>query len=96
MRISVQRSGGFAGLTDNIANVDTSQLDPETEAKVSAKVASIGFFDYPAEVTGPVGADMYRYEITVTDGAKRHSVTFVESANEAAGLLDLVQTLKEI
>lgn len=96
MRIMVQRSGGFAGLTENIANVDTSQLNPETEKEISAMIVNVGFFDYPAVVTGPVGADMYRYEITVTDGAKRHSVTFVESAPEAAGLFDLVQSLKEI
>jgi Emfourin len=94
MRITVQRSGGFAGLTENIADLETSHLDPETEKKISAKIAGVGFFNYPSVVTGDVGADMYRYEITVTDGAKRHSVAFVESAPEAAGLLDLVQTLK--
>ncbi len=95
MRITVKRTGGFAGLTENIADLDTTQLDSESSVKVAAKVDSIGFFDYPAVVAGPVGADMYRYEVTVADG-ESHTVTFSENAPEAAALLDLVQTLKTI
>lgn len=97
MKITVKRSGGFAGLTENIADLDTSQLDRETADKIAAQVASAGFFDYPAEAAGgAVGADMYRYEITVTDGARHHKVSFAESAPEAAALLDLVNTLQAI
>ena len=97
MKITVKRSGGFAGLTENVADLDTSQLARETAEKISAKVASVGFFDYPAEVAGgAVGADMYRYEITVTDGTRHHSVSFAESVAAAAALLDLVHTLQAI
>ena len=93
MKITVKRTGGFAGLTENIADLDTSQL----ESGVAAKVRKIGFFDYPAVVAaGAVGADMYQYEITVTDGPRHHSVAFSEAAPEAAPLLDLVQTLENI
>ncbi len=97
MRITVKRSGGFAGLTENIADLETGQMGPDTGAQMSAKVASVGFFGYPAEVVGGVvGADMYRYEITVTDRPKRHAVAFGETATGAAALLDLVQSLGAI
>jgi hypothetical protein len=93
MRITVKRTGGFAGLTENIADLDTSTLESGTAEKVAAKVREIGFFDYPAVMAaGAVGADMYQYEITVTDGPRHHSVAFSEGALEAAPLLDLVQT----
>ena len=97
MRITAKRTGGFAGLTENITDLDTSQLDSGTAEKVAAKVQKIGFFDYPSVVAaGAVGADMYQYEITLTDGPRRHSVTFSEGAPEAGPLLDLVQTLENI
>ena len=97
MKITVKRTGGFAGLTENVTDLDTSQLDPGKTEKVEAKVRKIGFFDYPAVVTaGAVGADMYQYEITVTDGPRHHSVTFSEGAPDAAPLLDLVETLENI
>jgi hypothetical protein len=95
MKITVQRSGGYAGLTENIATLDTGQLDAEAGKKIATKVDSIGFFGYPAEISGEsVGADMFRFEITVTDGAKHHSVAFTEDAPEASALLDLIQTVK--
>jgi hypothetical protein len=97
MKITVKRTGGFAGLSENIADLDISQLDSGKAEKVAAKVREIGFFDYPAVVAaGAVGADMYQYEITVTDGPKHHSVTFSEGAPETVPLLDLVQTLENI
>ncbi|HLQ50428.1 MAG TPA: protealysin inhibitor emfourin [Terriglobales bacterium] len=97
MKITVKRTGGFAGLTENITDLDTSQLESGTAEKVAAKVRKIGFFDYPAVLAaGAVGADMYQYEVTVTDGPRHHSVAFSEGAPEAAPLLDLVQTLEKI
>ena len=49
-----------------------------------------------ATLATAVGADMYQYEVTVTDGPRHHSVAFSEGAPEAAPLLDLVQTLEKI
>jgi len=97
MKITVKRTGGFAGLTENITDLDTSQLESGTAEKVAAKVRKIGFFDYPAIVAAAAfGADMYQYEITVTDGPRHHSVAFSEGASEAAPLLDLVETLENV
>lgn len=97
MKISVKRTGGFAGLTENVTDLDTSQLDSGKAEKIAAKIRKIGFFDYPAVVAaGAVGADMYQYEIKVTDGPKHHSVTFSEGSPKTAPLVDLVETLEHL
>ena len=54
-------------------------------------VADARFFDRPAATPSEaVGADLLVYEITIDDGGRRHSVSFVEDGTEAvAPLRDL-------
>ncbi len=77
MNISVKRSGGFAGLTENIADLDTTQLDTARAQQVEQLVQSLGFFNLPVTVSGGgIGADLFHYEITVTQGDRQHTVAF--------------------
>jgi hypothetical protein len=98
MRIAVKRTGGFAGLTEDIGEVDTTQLDASAAQQVEQMVSSLGFFELPATIAAPtIGADLFRYEITVSDGSRRHAVTFADDGGpEAAPLRDLVQTVAEM
>src|SRR5687768_9595045 len=95
MEITIARTGGYAGVREVLATVDTDQLDPKTKADVEAAVSNANFFALPTRVQGEkVGADLQRYEITVVDGANRHSVTFPdESSSATAQLLGLLGTV---
>ena len=91
MKISVTRSGGFAGVTDEIGSVDTVQLDDAARQKLEQGVRRMKFFELPARLPGePVGADLFAYRVTVRDGPREHSVTFTGEEGAAATLRELL------
>jgi hypothetical protein len=96
MEISVKRIGGFAGLTEQVAAVHTAQLGAAAQ-QVEQMVQSIGFFDLPATISGgTIGADLFHYEITVSEGDRQHTVTFTDDDSpETAPLRRLVDTLTQ-
>jgi hypothetical protein len=98
MQVSVKRSGGFAGLTEEVAAVETAQLDAAAAQQVEQLIQSVGFFDMPATISGgTIGADLYRYEITVSEGDRQHTVTFTDDESpEIAPLRRLVETLTQM
>ena len=93
--ISIKRTGGFAGLTEEIASLDISTLDAFASEQVKQIVKNIGFFDLPTNIPGDsVGADLYVYEITVIDGTRQRTVAFVDDAGPAtASLRQLVSSV---
>ncbi len=85
MRIEVKRTGGFAGLEEDLGAVDTAQLDPDAAREVRRLVQQSAFFTMPDTVEGgEVGADLFRYDITVSDERRRHTVTFAARDDAAA------------
>lgn len=81
MEIRVSRSGGFAGLTEELAAVHTDRLDPDQAAAIERQVREAGFFELPAELVGDdndVGADQFCYSITVADAGHQHAVSYTE------------------
>lgn len=80
MKISFERSGGFAGLRLSAA-FDTDLLPPETADALRRLVEEADFFGLPAILPGsPNAADIYQYVVTVEDGARSHTVTVSEDA----------------
>jgi|RhiMetdeSRZDD1v2_1073273.scaffolds.fasta_scaffold69582_5 Emfourin len=98
MKVSVKRVGGFAGLTEEVAAVDTAQLDAAAAQQVEQIIQSVGFFDLPAAIAGDtIGADLFQYEITVSEGDRQHTVTFMDDESpETAPLRRLVETLTQM
>jgi hypothetical protein len=97
MKIIVKRTGGYAGLSEEVVAVDTSQLDPAEARRVEHLIQSTGLFNPSANAADDaVGADMFRYEITVSDGERQHTIAFIEGSTGAAPLLDLVEGLKRL
>ena len=95
MRITVKRTGGYAGLSEVVADVDTARLDAQAAERVEQSVRGANFFNLPAEGAGEaVGADMFHYEMTASDGGKSHTVAFSDGSPVAAPLLKLVEDLK--
>jgi emfourin len=78
MRISLVRSGGFAGLRLE-ATVDTSALDPEIAQRFHKLVEAADLFSL-SEPTINVKSepDRFRYTLTIDDKGREHSITFEE------------------
>ncbi len=95
MRISIKRTGGFAGLTEEVAQIDTKDLDTQNGAKVEQLVQKIEFFDLPATVSGgEIGADMFHYEVKIEKDALEHSVSFdYDDSVETADLRSFIDVL---
>lgn len=76
MRIELERSGGFAGLTLRAA-LDTSELAPPLAGGAEAALARLPWGDQAP--TAPRGADHYQYKLDVVDDAEqRRSVVLFE------------------
>lgn len=97
MKVSVKRTGGYAGLNEEVVAVDTAQIDPVAAQGIEQIVQSFGFFNLPATVGGGgIGADLIRYEITVSDGGRQHIVAFEDDGSlETAPLRGLVDSLSQ-
>lgn len=99
MQITVKRGGGgFAGLSDQIVSLDTSMLSAAAASELGKLVSDIGFFNLPANPPGQkIGADFMKYEVTVTDRSRQHTVTFNDDdAPATAPLRDLVRRVSEL
>lgn len=89
MKITATGGGGYAGLSQHY-EVDT-QTSPAGPA-LEAALASSDFFNAPDQ-PAPVGADLGRWTITVSDGARQRSQSFIESGGPPwQDLLDLIRS----
>lgn len=79
MNISATCSGGFAGLSEHY------EIDTQTGVggkALEALLAHIGFFAAAADATpDAIGADIPRWRISVRDGNRQHTVSFVEDGS---------------
>ncbi|WP_028100734.1 protealysin inhibitor emfourin [Pseudoduganella violaceinigra] len=90
MKITATGGGGFAGLSQHFeVDTDASPAGPALEAAL----ASSGFFASNDHSQAVVGADLGHWTITVDDGRRRHSLSFVETgAPPWQHLLDLIRS----
>ena len=80
MRVSVERSGGFAGISQT-KSISSNQLPAEEAQKVADLVEAAGFFELPSVIrsTEP-GGDRFQYKITVESEHGTHTVRVDEAA----------------
>ena len=80
MRVSLERSGGFAGIS-RTHSISSGELPPEEAQKVADLVEQAGFFELPPVIhsTEP-GADRFQYKITVESEQGSHTVQVDEAA----------------
>jgi|SRR5215470_8556105 len=91
MQIRIRRRGGFAGLDETIADVDTAALSEDDARRAGEVVEKLR----AEQRAPPVGADHVRYEIAIAGGAGPHTnLTVVDEAraNDPAmsALIDLI------
>ena len=74
MRITLEQSGGFAGLTLR-RTLDTTTLAPDEAAVVEALLAQADLFGLPeAAPAQRRGFDMQRYRLTAEDGERSRTL----------------------
>lgn len=74
MRITVTRTGGFAGLHQQLGPVETSSLDSEVADQVGRIVTESDFFSLPESLQGSPVHDGFRYTVRINDGDREHTV----------------------
>ncbi|MEH2463461.1 protealysin inhibitor emfourin [Nostoc sp.] len=95
MRISFERTGGFAGITKK-TTVDTDTLPPNEANTLKSLVEAADFFRLPEQITSPnPQSDRFQYKLTVEDNGKQHTVTVSEAALPGT-LRPLIEWLQNI
>jgi len=93
MIVRVRRTGGFAGIDEDLGEVDTARLTPDQARTARELVSRLS----DAAANAPVGTDMTRYELDVETGDGQHrklAVVEEDAPPELTGLLqDLLRLL---
>ena len=80
MRISFERSGGFAGITMKTA-VDEKDLAPDEAQKLRNLVEEADFFNSPGKIMSQSPRpDRFQYELRLEEKGRQHTVTMSEEA----------------
>ncbi|MEH2067629.1 MAG: protealysin inhibitor emfourin [Nostoc sp.] len=97
MRISFERTGGFAGISKK-TTVDTAQLPANEANTLNRLVEAADLFRLPEQITSPnPQSDRFQYKLTVEDNGngKQHTVTVSEAALPGT-LRPLIEWLQNI
>jgi hypothetical protein len=94
VKITYERTGGFAGLT-NRAVVETDALGPPEKAALEGLVNSASFFALPAalNMSNPQARDAFQHSIQIEHGGREHTVT-IDGAPSPGPLQELVKKLQ--
>ena len=80
MRISFERSGGFAGITVKTA-VDEEDLALDEAQKLRQLVEKADFFNSPGKIMSrSPQPDRFQYELRLEEKGRQHTVTMSEDA----------------
>ncbi len=95
MRITVSRTGGFAGIRPPPIVLDTATLAGAAKKRVEQLVDACGFFALPATLSASEkSADQFLHHITIAgDDGREHSVTLHADA-ASAPLRDLLHLVR--
>lgn len=85
MEITVERSGGFAGLRSTTRTIATDRLESSDRTRVESLAG-----DLSADVRAPEGADQFQYDLTVTRGDDVRTYRFYGEENAASDLISEV------
>src|SRR5437899_8556537 len=92
MIITIKRSGGYAGVEQVLATVDSSKLTSERDARVQSLIARLS--GLLANRGVGEGADRFQYEVTVTgNGEGTKSMTVIDEGNPQDAAIQIVTQL---
>jgi hypothetical protein len=79
MRISLERTGGFAGIKKTTI-ADTELLSPSEVQQLHQLVQTADFFSLPTNISSSNQmSDRFSYKLTLQDSDRQHTVTASES-----------------
>ncbi|MBI3820858.1 MAG: hypothetical protein HY286_19375 [Planctomycetes bacterium] len=92
MKLSIARSGGFAGIREPLLELDTLTLKPAAAAKIAQTWQSLRARIQASSGKPSIGADFLKYEIVVSDEHGRELMEVVDDGGAvAAELLLFIQ-----
>lgn len=92
MRVSFERTGGFAGIRMS-ASIDVDSLDDEQAAELRQMIENADFFQLPTHITGAtIRPDMFQYKIRVETDEQQHTVQ-IENMNPPDAINQLIRHL---
>ena len=96
MRLTLTRSGGFAGLLPPPVTLDTASLPRATAKRIEGLVTSAGFFNLPHTLAAPTRQpDRLQFTVRiVNDDGREHTVICDEEA-ASEPFLELVRTVQK-
>ncbi|MDZ7958069.1 MAG: hypothetical protein RMY34_09225 [Aulosira sp. DedQUE10] len=95
MRISFERTGGFAGISKK-TTVDTANLPANEANELPRLVEAADLFNLPEKITSAnPQADRFQYKLTVEDQGKQHTVIVSEAALPGT-LRPLIEWLNQV
>jgi emfourin len=97
MKITVRKSGGYAGIEGEPVSLDTGQLDPKDGGELERLAEEASFFSLPESVEGERGLDFFRYEVTLADNGRTHTVAFsADESEQTAPLRRLAERVEQL
>src|ERR1700676_2518608 len=87
MRVAIERSGGFAGIS-RANSISADQMPVEKAQKLRELVDASGFYELPSAIhsSGTI-ADPFQYKITVESERGTHTVQADEAAMTRVSIL---------
>jgi Emfourin len=97
MQITLRKSGGYAGIEGEPVSLDTAQLSAEQGDELARLAEEASFFALPETVEGEGGFDFFRYELTVTEDRRTHTVAFpADESEQTASLRRLAERVEQL
>ena len=97
MKLSIQRTGGFAGLRETVLEADTQQLDLATVAKINKTWPALEDRIKAQAKSPAIGADFLKYEIVARQDGGEIRLELLDDGNAVTqDLLEFVQGLSQV
>ena len=96
MKITIQRSGGFAGLRETVLDADTQKLSAVSAAKIMKIWPALRTKIKTQAKSPSVGADFLKYEIVAQQDGGEDRFELLDDGNAVTPeLLEFVRTISE-
>ena len=94
MSIRIERSGGFAGIREDLGSIDTDQLGTDEAATIRGIIERLRASMEAGDRETPVGADLLRYDVEIRekDGVHRHLIV-IDDGNPEDDSLNILHEL---
>lgn len=95
MKISIKKLGGFAGIEEMLASVDSDRLPKATAGEIRNHLRELSALS--TRTSKPVGADQFHYEIEITEtGVAPRTVSVIDEGDPNHPAMKHVAALLEL